>query len=64
MPQLWQLPLRRLLPLSDEGVVPASYVEQPTGAGRWPTRAKEPEEEDGVAERESEERAAAEQSRT
>ncbi|KAI0292260.1 hypothetical protein BC826DRAFT_1105547 [Russula brevipes] len=34
---------------------------QPTGAGRWPTRAKEPEEENGVAERESEERAAVEQ---
>jgi len=42
-----------------EGVVPASYVE-PTGAGRLPTRAEEPEEEGGAAEREAEERAAAE----
>jgi hypothetical protein len=33
---------------------------QPTGAGRLPTRAEEPEEEDGTAEREAEERAVAE----
>ncbi|KAH9000105.1 hypothetical protein EDB92DRAFT_1829327 [Lactarius akahatsu] len=45
----------------DEGVVPASYIE-PTGAGRLPVRSAEPEddEDDGVAEREAEERAVAE----